>query len=78
MVHERGSGLVGRGGKIGSIGGSGRVLSSSSESESEEDNDSSEEVKRHHKQEELNTSMSTTRVELLRMLREKERMIRKL
>ena len=78
IVHERGSGVVGRGGKIGSIGGRGRVFSSSSESESEEDNESSEEVERHHKQEEINTSTSTTRVELLRMLREKERTIRKL
>ncbi len=77
-MRERGSGPVGRGGKIGNIEGRGRAFSSLSELESDKDDDSSEEDKRHHKQVEINMSMSTTRVELLRMLREKVRTMRKL
>ena len=75
MACERGSGPVGRGGKIRNIEGRGRAFSSSSELESDNDDDSSEEDEHHHKPEE---SMSTTQEDLLRMLREKERTIRKL
>ena len=49
-----------------------------SDSESDDDDDSSEEDKLHHGQDEIKMSKSTTRVELLRMLREKVRMIREL
>ena len=75
MARERGSGPVGRGGKMRNIERRGRALSSSSELELDNDDDSSEEDEHHHKPEE---SMSTTQEDLLRMLREKEQTIRKL
>jgi hypothetical protein len=78
MVHKRGSGPVGRGVKMRNIEGRGRAFSSSSELESDNDDDSSEEDEHHHEPEEIKMSMSTTRVDLLRMLREKEQTIRKL
>ncbi len=78
MGRKRGSGPVGRGGKIRIIEGRGRAFSSSSELELDNDDDSSEEDESHHKQVEIKMSTSTMRVELLRMLREKERTIRKL
>ena len=78
MVCERGSGPVGRGGKIRNIEGRGRAFSSSSGLESDNNDDSSEEDEHHHDPDEIKMSMSTTQVELLRMLREKERTIRKL
>ncbi len=76
--RERGSGPVGRGGKIRIIEGRGRAFSSLSELESDNDDDSSEEDESHHKQVEIKMPTSTMRAELLRMLREKERTIWKL
>jgi hypothetical protein len=76
--RKRGSGLVGRGGKIGKMGGRGRPFSSSSESESDEDDESNEEDERHHGHIGMKTSKTTTREELITMLREKERTIKKL
>jgi hypothetical protein len=82
--RKRGSGLVSRGGKIGKMGGGGRPSLTSSESELDEDDesnggdDSNKEDECHQGHVGMQTSKTTTREELLQMLREKERTIKKL
>jgi hypothetical protein len=62
--RERGSGPVGRGGKIGKMGGRGRPIYTSSESESDEDDESNKEDERHHGRAGMKTSKTTTGEEL--------------
>ncbi len=82
--RKRGSWPVGRGGKIGKMGGGGRPSSTSSESESDDDDesnggdDSNKEDKCHRGHIGMQTLKTTTQEELLQMLREKERTIKKL
>ncbi len=82
--RKRGSVPVGRGGKIGKMGGGGRPSSTSSESESDDDdelnggNDSNKGDECHRGHIGMQTSKTNMHKELLQMLREKEWTIKKL
>ena len=75
MERERGGGPVGRGGKMGEKH---RPSTTSSESESDEDNESIKESERHRALVGMKTTKTTTREEVLKILREKELTIKKL